>query len=198
MLIFQILTSGRTGTLRRAHSEELMSEVGVAGNDDGAEINNNTYLDEHSYKGLQVSDRPSDPNNTSSSLGRSSSRRMRRNSAGDEISSILNHETTNPVNGLIVMGSPLTNGGQWGQGTPGDNVNMHYRQFHTRDLASLSPSCCNGEDDELRMAAATAATEQDQLDLSSMTSSSLNTTVITKLEVSDRYVDIDIPKKSQI
>ena len=40
------------------------------------------------------------------------------------------------------------------------------------------------DEDELRMA--TVAAAQDQHDLSSITSSSLNTTVITKLEVSDR------------
>ena len=65
---FQLLSSGRPGTLRRAHSEELMSEVGVvaaaANNTNGSsnsdDITLNGDLDNAhcygggSYKGLQV------------------------------------------------------------------------------------------------------------------------------------------------
>ena len=156
-----------------------MSEVGVANNngnnsDDIPVDNGDLY---NSYKGLQVSDRPSVHQPTYASLGRG--RRVRRNSAGDEISSILNHETTtvgnnglgngldnglDGLNGLVVMASPLA-------------------AFNTRDLAHPYHHHVHDEA-ELRMAALASA--QDQHDLSSITSSSLNTTVITKLEVSDR------------
>ena len=121
---FQLLSSGRPGSLRRAHSEELMSEVGVvaaANNTNGSnsdDVTLNGDLDNAhcygggSYKGLQVSDRPSNY----ASLGR----RVRRNSAGDEISSILDHEaTTATSNGLVVVASPLA-------------------AFNTRDMAPHS------------------------------------------------------------
>ena len=105
---------------------------------------------------------------------RSPGRRVRRNSAGDEISSILDHETTpnngvqdyGALNGLVVMGEP------------------QFHQFHTRDMTSLSPPCC-AEEDEMRITQG-GTSHLDQHELSSITSSSLNTTVITKLEVSDR------------
>ena len=64
---FQLLSSGRPGTLRRAHSEELMSEVGVAAaanNTNGSnnsdditlngDLNNAHCYGGSSYKGLQV------------------------------------------------------------------------------------------------------------------------------------------------
>ncbi len=149
-----------------------MSEVGVAANKENDSIDVVEHDGDTSYKGLHVSDRPSNPRNLSSSmasrLSPTGSRRVRRNSAGDEISSILDHETVAANDPLVVMGEP------------------QFRQFHTRDLASLSPCCNNSamptEEDELRM----GSSLQDQHELSSMTSSSLNTTVITKLEVSDR------------
>ena len=107
------------------------------------------------------------PNANYASLGRPG-RRVRRNSAGDEISSILDHEATSNENGLgnglVVMASPLAT-------------------FNTRDLAHHSYHYPVEDEDELRNAAMAG---QDQHDLSSITSSSLNTTVITKLEVSDR------------
>lgn len=68
-------------------------------------------------------------------------------------------------NGLVVMASPLA-------------------AFNTRDLSNGYHHHVVEDEDEMRMAAMAAG--QDQHDLSSITSSSLNTTVITKLEVSDR------------
>ena len=154
-----------------------MSEVGVAANNgnnsDDVTVNGGDLDIAHygSYKGLQVSDRPSVHTPNYASLGRG--RRVRRNSAGDEISSILDHEATTTAvgngnglgRGLVVMASPLA-------------------AFNTRDLSHIPYHHAVEDEDELRMAAVAAA--QDQHDLSSITSSSLNTTVITKLEVSDR------------
>ena len=152
-----------------------MSEVGVVANNgnnsDDVTVNGDLDIAHYgSYKGLQVSDRPSVHTPNYASLGRG--RRVRRNSAGDEISSILDHEATTTAvgngnglgSGLVVMASPLA-------------------AFNTRDLSNGYHHVVEDED-ELRMA--TVAAAQDQHDLSSITSSSLNTTVITKLEVSDR------------
>ena len=146
-----------------------MSEVGVVANNgnnsDDVTVNGDLDIAHYgsSYKGLQVSDRPSVHTPNYASLGRG--RRVRRNSAGDEISSILDHETTAvgsgggavSGSGLVVMASPLA-------------------AFNTRDMANAYHHAVGEE----------SALGQDQHDLSSITSSSLNTTVITKLEVSDR------------
>ena len=54
-------TLDRVGSLRRAHSEELMSEVGLAKKEEEEENNNNIDIfpeyfmkSDTSYKGLQV------------------------------------------------------------------------------------------------------------------------------------------------
>ncbi len=187
-------------TLRRARSEELMSEVGVDGDennngnnanngsvkkkrsfDDGVEIlpdffaaklrkrsNRRTTEEEeeegeeegHHHSQLQVSDTPMSVDTSNYVLGR---RRVRRNSAGDEISSILD-------NGLAPAPAPAA------------------ESELERRMAQLSlarPGCFDPygkvdrgeEENELDRTTASTATAA---------SSSLNTTVVTKLEVTDR------------
>ena len=133
-----------------------MSEVGVVANNgnnsDDVTVNGDLDIAHYgsSYKGLQVSDRPSVHTPNYASLGRG--RRVRRNSAGDEISSILDHEATATAvgngnglgSGLVVMASPLA-------------------AFNTRDLSHIPYHHAVEDEDELRMAAVAAA--QDQHDL---------------------------------
>lgn len=138
--------------------EYFMKEASSSSPGNGG-VKRDTTSSSSTYKGLQVSDQPR-------------GRRQRRNSAGDEISSILNHETSSPRygrdQGLIVMNSPLA--------TSETILDEHHHNHHHHHPGSSSSSS----------GATNAGYKHDVTDLSSLTSSSLNTTVITKLEVSDR------------
>jgi len=83
------------GTLRRAMSEELLSDVGICEEiaDMASEVGQADPADTHNvYKGLKVSDKPS------SSAG---SARVRRNSAGDEMQAYHSQVETDAVNCLL-------------------------------------------------------------------------------------------------
>ena len=126
--------------LRRAHSEEMLTEVNVqtsstgkSGQNSSSEIKDSN----NNNKNLRVSDTPM--NTASDSSGLNSRKRIRRNSAGDEINSILNHETSHILNS-------------------GPQLMMTFNSTSNSDADRHS----------------------------SMTSSSLNTTVITKIDASER------------
>ena len=169
-LTFQLLPDLKRGGLRRAHSEELVSEVGVAKNTNVAngDANNNDIEVMQDFfaaklgpassssssgsgrvkpdppsphNGLRVSDQP---------MGRG---RVRRNSAGDEISSILDHEAA-------LVGS--------------DGGFYSTRRAAAAEPALLSLSEVEREDCEL------TSTTLDA------TGSSLNTTVVANMEAQDR------------
>ncbi|XP_059083066.1 putative ankyrin repeat domain-containing protein 20A2 [Tigriopus californicus] len=181
------LPGTKVGTLRRAHSEELVSEVGFNAQDD--ENNDDRLLSDllqrhkkkktksrenskmpEPYKGLQVSDQPS-------------RRRVRRNSAGDEISSILNHETSH---GLIVMGSPLATSETLEES--GSDLNSRHYYFNTSNAShNMDPL---DSDATLRVESSERA--------SSRTSSSLNTTVVTKVEMNERSQLFDISPEERL
>jgi len=115
------------GTLRRAMSEELLSDVGVcqeitdmAGETekgDPADADNNVY------KGLKVSDKPS-----------AGSARVRRNSAGDEIQVYHSQSETETVTGM------LEGGGQYHafHGGGGGHHHPPYHHQYQQDILSHS------------------------------------------------------------
>jgi len=113
------------GTLRRAMSEELLSDVGAC--QEITDMASETEKDsENVYKGLKVSDKPS--------LG---SARVRRNSAGDEIQVYHSQSETDTVTGV------LEDGGQYhpyhgGGGGGGDGHQYHHHHQYPQDILSHS------------------------------------------------------------
>ena len=152
--------------------EYFMKDSGNINATNGSSSGNDSSSNTQSnYKGLQVSDQP---------LG--VGRRQRRNSAGDEISSILNHEAFSPGSygtggGLVVMNSPLA-------------TSETLQQQHQRRTSSSSSTSYNNNSrphDLADLSVYNNGKSHDLTDLSSLTSSSLNTTVVAaKLEVLDR------------
>lgn len=166
-----------------------MSEVGLHNLEDSSkksrrsDRNNNSRS---SYKGLQVSDTPTHPQQQQQGetattppppLPRRS--RVRRNSAGDEISSILDHEAlaTND-NGLIVL----------------NDEEPEYLNYYGNQHALHGPpgrhSGRVGEDRqgevEVMMDEEDGVAPLGSMSMTTEASSSLNTTIVSKLEVSER------------
>lgn len=134
------------GTLRRAHSEEIISEVGedISNNSQAKSKGRKRLFEDTDLARLKVSDRP---------------QRTRRNSAGDEVSSILERETSNDLKALdmgFVGERPLTVGGE-------EPPQSYSRQHHRPQLYFDSTL-----GDSYASSTVTAA------------SSSLNTTVVEK------------------
>ena len=169
--------------LRRAHSEELMSEVGLQKledqNNNSKRSRRTSSKDNSSYKGLQVSDTPTRPQEHQQLEEQlespppplpSRSTRVRRNSAGDEISSILDHS------GLVVLNNNEDDEPEYlnyygnQHALHGPPMRHHFGRVGDNGVA---------EDEEGVMPLGSTS-------MTTEASSSLNTTIVGKLEVSER------------
>ncbi len=203
-------TSSQKNGLRRAHSEELISEVGVVASDENNNKDNNNdssfktlfndKADVQTFNGLQVSDRPT----VTPNAGGGVRKRVRRNSAGDEISSILDHETSPasyaayPIPTFMTP-SPLATS-ETLEDSSGCEMSLRMAQMgisggggEETNNRHLRQDDCEGYDGRrgLHHHRVLNGNEPD-LDRTSttVTNSSLNTTVVTALEVSERYLHL--------